>query len=112
MSAMPTEPRTSQLFRTAADKVIGVRIVRYGERFGKDYQYTHDSAVPVIEFRLGGVSPRSPFIAAFMPTLFENLSPEVRFSPDGSVHHALPLEETDRLFRWLEEMDVISTELL
>ena len=108
---MPSEQRHSLLFRTAADKVIAVRIVRYGEKFGKDFQYTHDSAVPVIEFRHGGFSPRSPFIAAFMPTLFENVSTDVRFSPDGTVQNALPLTETARLFKWLEEMDVISESL-
>ncbi|MBM3678857.1 MAG: hypothetical protein FJW96_13410 [Actinobacteria bacterium] len=106
MAAVPTEQVTINL-KSAGGNVIGARLVRYGDRFGKDYQYTHDSAVPVIEFRMGGSSPRCPFLGAFMPSLFQNISMEIRFSPDGSLKNALPLDETERLFRWLSQNDVI-----
>ena len=53
MATTPTEQITITL-KSAQGNVIGARLVRYGDRFGKDFQYTHDSAVPVIEFRLGG----------------------------------------------------------
>ena len=106
MAAIPTDETTITL-RSAQGTLVSARLVRYGDRFGKDYQYTHDSAVPVIEFRLGGASPRCQFLGAFMPSLFQNLTQEVRFSPDGSIRNALPLDETDRLFRWLAEHDIV-----
>ncbi len=106
MSAVPTE-QISILLKTASGTTVGARLVRYGDRFGKDYQYTHDSAVPIIEFRMGGVTPRCSFMGAFIPALFQNISSEIRFSPDGSLKNALPLDETDRLFRWLARHDVI-----
>jgi hypothetical protein len=109
---MSPTPAEQILLTSASDQKIGARIVRYGQKFGKDLQYTHDSAVPVIEFRLGGWGPRSPFLGAFIPDLFENISQDVRFSPDGSLQNALPLAETERLFRWLESLDVISTQLI
>ena len=112
MSAIPAGEEATAIFSCASDHKIGARIVRFGAKFGKDLQYTHDSAVPVIEFRLGGTGPRSPFLAAFIPELFENISPEVRFSPDGTLPHALPLTETERLFHWLEANDVIESQLI
>ena len=106
MAAIPTEQITITL-RSAQGNVIGARLVRFGDRFGKDMQYTHDSAVPVIEFRMGGTSPRCTFLGAFMPTLFRNITAEIRFSPDGTLKNALPLDETERLFRWLSQNDIV-----
>jgi hypothetical protein len=106
MAAIHTEQITITL-KSAQGNVIGARLVRYGDKFGKDFQYTHDSAVPVIEFRMGGTSPRCAFLGAFMPTLFRNITAEIRFSPDGTLKNALPLDETERLFRWLSANDVV-----
>lgn len=107
MAAVPSSEQATITLKSAQGNLIGARLVRYGDRFGKDYQYTHDSAVPVIEFRMGGTSPRCPFLGAFMPTLFQNITQDIRFSPDGTVRNALPLDETDRLFRWLSSHDVV-----
>jgi hypothetical protein len=93
--------------KSASGKIVGARLVRYGDKFGKDYQYTHDSAIPVIEFRLGGSSPRCMFLGAFLPALFQSTTPDIRFTPDGSLQNALPLYETERLFQWLAANNVI-----
>jgi hypothetical protein len=93
---------------TVNGRPLVARIVRYGEKFGPNGSYENHNGMPIVEIRRADVSPRISYLSAFNAELFEALDTSVRWSPDGTLQNALPVQQVEKLVRWLEEQGVIS----
>ena len=62
----------------------------------------------LLEFRRGDVSPSIAYVNSFQIELFESIPLDVRWSPDGTLPNALPLDEVARLVEWIDNHDSTS----
>jgi hypothetical protein len=86
---------------TASGNAMIARLVLHGERFGPNGKYVNGGRA-LLEFRRGDVSPSIAYVNSFQIELFLGLPRDVRWSPDGTLPHALPIAEVQRLVEWLE----------
>jgi hypothetical protein len=91
---------------TADGSGMIARLVLYGERFGPGGKYVNGGRI-LLEFRRADVSPAIAYVNSFQLDLFETIKRDVRWSPDGTLPHALPIAEVGRLLDWLENHSAI-----